>query len=154
MDGTVTTMKIITKHNQNSGSALLIAVLVSAVVLSVGIGVFQRTYKELLFSAAWKQTQFAFSAADSGIECGIYWDLHPTATASCFGTAFTWGPVPSEGTWSINRTVGASCVNIEITKAFSVSQNRTITTINSRGYNDACGSANPRRVERGLSVSY
>ncbi|OHA84431.1 MAG: hypothetical protein A2937_01705 [Candidatus Yonathbacteria bacterium RIFCSPLOWO2_01_FULL_47_33b] len=77
--------------HQKRGITLLIAVLISAVVLAVGMGVYQRIYKELYFSSFWKQTQLALATADSGLECVLYWDLHPSATPSCFNTAIpTW----------------------------------------------------------------
>lgn len=148
-------MKILIKTKQNAGSVLLIAVLMSAVVLAVGVGVYQRSYKELVFSSTWRQTQIAFGSADAGYECALYWDLHqPAVNATCFGATFPWGPVPNPGDWSTYRSVGSGCVNIHVNKTFDIAQNRTITTIQSRGYNDACGSTNPRRVERALQISY
>lgn len=74
------------KKNSSSkrGVVLLISVLVASVALAVGLGVYQRTYKELYFSSFWKQTQIASVAADSGLECATYWDLHPSATPQCF----------------------------------------------------------------------
>lgn len=100
------------------GAVLLIAILVSSVALAVGFGVYNRTYKELLFASFWKQTQTAFSAADAGLECAIYWDMHPLATASCFGSSFSWSPV-NPGTWSPSPdlAVGAGCARITITKS-------------------------------------
>ncbi|MFZ2303769.1 MAG: hypothetical protein WAV98_03220, partial [Minisyncoccia bacterium] len=69
-------MKNLTKTRKR-GVVLLIAILVGGVALAVGFGVYHRTYKELLFASFWKQTQVAFSAADSGLECALYWELHP-----------------------------------------------------------------------------
>lgn len=138
---------MIKKNNYNQGSALLIAILMSSVVLAVGFGVYQRTYKEVLFSSIWRQTQIAFSAADAGLECAIYRDLHAGATG-CFGTTFAWTPLAS-GTWSPAPLSSAGgCVNIKVTKSGAS------TVIEARGYNDACGSTNPRRVERGLRIRY
>lgn len=74
---------------QKRGVALLIAVLMMSVTLAVGLGVYQRTYKELYFSSFWKQTQIAITAADGGLECGLYWDLHPSASPACFNTTIT-----------------------------------------------------------------
>ena len=146
-------IKLFKNKEDNKGSVLLIAILMSTVVFVVGVGVYQRTYKELLFSSMWRQTQVAFSAADSGLECAIYRDLHPAST-SCFGTAFAWTPV-NPGTWySLDHAVGSGCVGITVTKTFNATLGRTITTVDARGYNDACNSTNPRRVERGLRITY
>ena len=129
----------------NKGAALLIAVLMSAVVLVVGVGVYQRTYKEVVFGSMWKQTQIAFGAADSGLECAVYSELHNTQ--NCFGLAITWPP-PASGE---DIFIGSSCVNVRMTKTSGVGG---MVTIEARGYNDTCGSTNPRRVERGLKISW
>lgn len=136
-----------TRHSQG-GAVLLIAMLVASVALSVGFGVYNRTYKELLFASFWKQTQIAFSAADSGLECVMYWDMHPQATASCFGvTVPGWNP---SANISANFLVTAPiCVNIEIIKNVAT----PLTTIRARGYN-TCDTTSPRRVERGLRIDY
>lgn len=138
------------KNVGNSGSALLIAILMSTVVLAVGVGVYQRTYKEILFSSMWRQTQAAFAAADSGLECAVYLELH--GGSFCFGQTITWTP-PSNGTWwpavPTYTPVGTGCVWMRIMKTTGVQ-----TVIEARGYNDACGSTNPRRVERGLKITW
>lgn len=82
---------------QKRGVILLIAVLMVSVTLAVGIGVYQRTYKELYFGSFWKQTQIAAAAADGGLECAMYWDLHPSATPSCFNNSSIPGLAASGG---------------------------------------------------------
>lgn len=132
-------------HTSKNGAALLMAVLMASVMLSVGLGVYQRTYKELYFSSFWKQAQIAFAAADSGLECALYWDLHKAATASCFGADVVgWDP---SGNASASFSINIPCVSIEIIKSGSA------TTIKSRGYN-TCDTNNPRRVERALRIDY
>lgn len=144
--------KILDNQVKNRGAVLLIAILVSSVALAVGLGVYNRTYKELLFASFWKQTQIAFSAADSGLECAIYWDTQsprPT-TASCFGSNIVgWDPSQNASA-NFSASISGGCVNIIITKSASVP---VITTIEARGYN-TCDASNPRRVERGLGVQY
>ncbi|MBI5077821.1 MAG: hypothetical protein HZB11_00425 [Candidatus Yonathbacteria bacterium] len=133
------------------GAVLLIAILVSGVALAVGIGVYKRIYKELLFASFWKQTQVAFAAADSGLECALYWDLHPpvSGNASCFGGAsFAWST--STPVLPQPMVVSGGCVNVIVTKTGTAP---IVTTIESRGYN-TCDTANSRRVERGLGASY
>ncbi|MEK7148345.1 MAG: hypothetical protein AAB770_00325 [Patescibacteria group bacterium] len=145
-------MKNITKIRKR-GVVLLIAILVSGVTLAVGIGVYNRVYKELLFASFWKQTQVAFSAADAGLECALYWDLHPPASGdvSCFGGAlFAWSTSTSPFVLPLNTAVSGGCVNVSIVRSGSP---LFLTTIESRGYN-TCDITNPRRVERGLGVQY
>lgn len=137
---------------QSYGSALLIAILVGSVALAVGLGVYNRTYKELLFSSFWEQTQTAFSAADAGLECALYWQIAATSPATCFGQTVSggsWTP-PNAGSFQVDIVNGVGpCVNVVI--AWDAALNATTTTV--RGYNDACSSTNVRRVERGLKVA-
>ncbi len=145
--------KTMRAQRRHKGAALLMAVLISGVILSVGIGVYQRTYKQLVFASFWKQMQIAFSAANSGMECAMYWDLHP-ATPSCFGLPYSswttrnWIPGNTTGNFEVNTSGGCSIVTI--------TKNNTwpFTIIVARGYNGACGSTSLRRVERGLMTSY
>lgn len=139
------------------GAVLLIAILMSSVALAVGFGVYNRTYKELLFASFWKQTQIAFSAADSGLECMLYWQLHPSTgspagSAQCFGpTVPGWTP-PNATTGSIDIDVpGGGCANVTV--AWDGAKNATTTV--AHGYNNSCATkgTNPRTVERGLGVA-
>lgn len=132
------------EHPKKRGVAFIIAILVSSVALAVGMGVYQRTYKELLLGSFWKHTQTAFSATVSGLECAKYRESFPGA-GSCFNNTFTWSP-SNPGEWSPSSlNVGDGCVKIIVTKDTSG------TTITSRGSNGACGTTNLRRVERELT---
>lgn len=147
-----------THPSSKKGATLLIAVIMASVMLSVGLGVYQRTYKELYFSSFWKQVQMAFASADAGFECALYWDLHPAANYTCFGNVSApWSlnlPTPpgSAVTNFLDIPTSSGCVNIEITKNDPPILGIT-TTIKARGYN-TCDTTNPRRVERGLRIDY
>ena len=140
-------------NSHNRGATLLIAVLMTSVVLSVGMGIYQRTYKSLVFSSYWKQTQIAFAAADAGIECAIYWDSHPPAVggnARCFGQDISWNPAAIDVPQIIPPIpVSGGCVDIIITRQATF----PTTIIQARGH-DKCDPANPRRVERALQFQY
>lgn len=143
---------------KKKGAVLLIAILVSSVALAVGLGVYNRTYKEALFASFWKHTQVAFLAADAGLECALYWELNPGAggpgTASCFGAAIpAWDPLVQTGSFQIDVVSGTGpCVNIVI--AYEAALLATTTT--ARGYNVSCANLTAgtvsRIVERGLKV--
>lgn len=139
------------QQTRKQGAVLLIAILVSSVALAVGLGVYNRTYKELLFASYWKQTQVAFSAADAGLECGLYWDVHSPGSPSCFGISIG-GWIPGSAGSFMGVPVGDGCVDVTITK-IGVSPAPIVTTIEARGHN-TCDTTNTRRVERGLKVSY
>ncbi len=142
-----TNYKLVTT-NSKGGAVLLMAVMMASVMLSVGLGVYQRTYKQLVFASYWKQTQIAFAAADGGLECAIYWDLRPGTSPACFGSSVSGWTTGSAANFEANTSGG--CVKVAIAKNVVA----PLTTIESRGYNDACGSTNPRRVERALRISY
>lgn len=161
----------------NKGAVLLIAILMASVMLTVGLGVYQRTYKEIYFASFWTQTQRAFSGADTGYECALYRDLHPPAVP--VGTVYFatstppavpvdtdfWcggGIVTSSFTSSASGIyvyatttfpTGPSTFNVEVVKITNITVGTTTTKIISRGYNTA-DTTNPRRVERGLKIEY
>ena len=138
------------KTTKQNGAVLIIAILIAGVTLAIGFGVYNRTYKELLFVSFWKQAQAAFSAADSGLECVMYWDTHPAANYACFGNvAAAWPAIPVGTTAVLSMTVYTGCVSVEITKNAAY----PFTTIRSRGYN-TCTTTDPRRVERGIRIDY
>jgi hypothetical protein len=73
-------------HTRQNGFALLFSVLTASLVLSVGLAILNLTLKEFVLSSQIRDSQFAFYAADAGLECALYWDLkHPEYAGSIFG---------------------------------------------------------------------
>lgn len=62
--------------NRQKGFTLTFAILVGALLLSIGISMANLALKELALSSIGKESRSAFYAADSGIECAIFWDVH------------------------------------------------------------------------------
>jgi hypothetical protein len=56
------------------GFALLFAVLISGLLITIGISIFNISIKELMISASIRDSQTAYYAADSAAECFFYWD--------------------------------------------------------------------------------
>ena len=83
---------ILSKINQflsrqkKSGFTLLYAILTISVLIAVGISMLDIAIRELVISSSGRDSQFAFYAADSGIECALFWDLRASAT-SAFATS-------------------------------------------------------------------
>ena len=148
---------------------MLLGSLISSLLLVVALAIFNITIKEVLLSSAARESQFAFYAADTGIECALNWDFNYNGTDSAFATSTDSIP-PGDGvdcvgediatTWSITNDanaatttfeliVGDGCVDVEVAKFGFPSQTR----IESRGHN-TCDTDNPRRVERAIFVSY
>ena len=147
------------KHN---GFALLYAVLISSILLAIGLAIFNLTIKELLLSSLGRDSQFAFYAADTGAECALYWDFDevdafatssPAASVNCGNknvpVTATGGDGVYERTFDIDFSPEPYCAVVSVTKYESPLK----TIIESRGYN-TCDTANPRRVERAIRVTY
>ncbi len=64
-------------QTSTGGFALLYAVLIASVMTSIGLAIFNITTKEIILSSAARESQFAFYAADTGIECGLFWNTAP-----------------------------------------------------------------------------
>ncbi len=60
---------------KNKGFTLLFAVIVSTLVLAVGASIISIALKQVLLSGVGRDSQFAFYAANTGIECALYWEL-------------------------------------------------------------------------------
>lgn len=53
---------------------LFIAVVIMGILLFISFAVINITLKATLFASSGRDSQYAFYAADAGIECAIYWD--------------------------------------------------------------------------------
>jgi hypothetical protein len=85
-------------HNKKEkGFALLMALVVVSVVISISLSVLDLTIKQLRLSTNSKDSEVAFSAANAGLECARYWrefsasQIESGATISpaptCFGAS-------------------------------------------------------------------
>ncbi len=147
------------KLRTEKGFTLLIAVLISGVLLAIGLAIFNITIKEILLSSSGRDSQFAFYAADSGIECALYWDqkevgfaTSTTSTISCNDTSILdVGGVGYDTPMVFQFEVGGFCSVVSVIK----SETHPRTKIESKGYNTTCDNVvNPRRIERAIRVTY
>ena len=157
---------------RQAGFTLLFSLLVVSVILSVSLGISNIMTKELKLSGIGRESQIAFYAADVGIECFFYWEIkHPGLDDSAFepadapSDAFKCAessfcaisdanPDTNKSSYSFTLPFGAptnSCVEIKVDKNYSIS-NKVITTVESRGYNVACDSDSPFKVERAIRL--
>lgn len=142
----------------NKGFTLFIAIIITGTVLLIAAGITGLSVKESLISGTGRESQYAFYAADTGMECALYWDVQNPSGVSAFATSSA-----SQITCSNqNMIVGGSqistltftlspqpyCVVVTVTK-----ENNGSTRIESRGLN-TCDTSNPRRVERAVRASY
>ncbi len=161
---------------KQAGITLFIVIVIMSILLLISFAIVNITLKATLFSSSGRDSQYAFYAADSGIECAIYWDsrFNPSKFAtstsgspiSCNNIAISNGQtIPGTTTLTLiggggnanptsifyfNMNQGSDpepyCAIVTVTKNTDGS-----TYIKSRGYN-TCDPSNPRRVERGIEL--
>lgn len=153
------------RNKKNRGFSLLISVVITGAVIVISTGIVSLASQFIRISTAGRDSQIAFYAADSGIECALFWDIKSPIGRSAFSTDVQNSIYcnKDESNTSNQWTVGGSristinkitflpdpfCAIVTVTK----NENGT-TLIESRGYN-TCDLANPRRVERALRASY
>ncbi len=96
------------------GFTILFASLVASLLLAVGLVIFDITYKEVLFSTVARDSDFAIYAADSGLECALYWDARYAGSAnygsgSVFATSTNSSP-PQSGVVCNSQDIAAAGV--------------------------------------------
>ncbi len=146
-------MKHIAPKN-NKGFTLLLAILITSIILGISVGFSAFIIRELIISAMGRESQKAFFASDSGIECSLYWDLRQNAFATsstssinCAGSSKTVGGSSGISEFDLNFTNGA-CSHVKVDKTVYPQ-----TKINSYGRN-TCNLSDPNRVERALEIIY
>jgi hypothetical protein len=72
-------IKKLFKNKDKKGISLLIAVLVGSTALLVGFALANLAFKELVLTGSIRDSEIAFYAANSGVECGLFEDLRSLA---------------------------------------------------------------------------
>ncbi|OHA88715.1 MAG: hypothetical protein A2653_00230 [Candidatus Zambryskibacteria bacterium RIFCSPHIGHO2_01_FULL_43_25] len=162
------TNKLKTAKNKKRGIALYVAVTVTGILVLVSFAVISLAIRQLSISSSSRDSQAAFYAADSGIECALYWDVKGVGGQSAFATStvnqISCGDTtnnPGNSNISVGGSMTSSfhldflpepfCADVSVTKDY-VSGLPT-THIESRGYNN-CDPNNLRRVERAIKADY
>lgn len=72
--------------NTKSGFAILYAILMVSIVLTISLSLLNITFKQIIFSVTGRDSKIAFYAADSALQCATYWDVYAVPnTDSPFG---------------------------------------------------------------------
>ena len=154
---------------KQKGFTLLIAVVISSLLLSIGMAILNSTLKGFELSILVRNSQFAFYAADSGLECALYWDIKGEIFATSTEPVDMSPPVKNcagsadiRTIWTIsNRIANGALTTLRLDfpnsycaiVAVKKSDSSPYTTIESRGYN-TCTSGDPKRVERAIRITY
>jgi hypothetical protein len=156
------------KIKKNTGFAILFAVTLSSILLSIALGVANIATKEVKFSTSNRFSNDAFFAADTGIECAFYNDrstsnsfleLGSSGVVSCLGSDISLVGVYPSWAFTIPNlgSSGQSCVKVFVTKQANPTTGEINTTILSKGYNigdSLCDSTNLNRIEREIKTTY
>jgi hypothetical protein len=168
-------MKFFIKQNliknikKDKGFVILFAVVLTSIILSISLGLADITYKEISFGTSAKNTGDAFFAADTGVECALYYDFKwvqtingyqnpfgyndPSGTnpltLECAGNQFGFiGGYSASGPWTFIldnlSSTGKACVIVTVTKDFNLplDPDDDETRIISKGYNIGGGNGN------------
>lgn len=162
---------------EQRGFALLIAVIFMSAMLTFGLALGSLGYKQQVLASSAIQSQYAFYAADSALECALYADQQLNLFAHVPPAPPGSPPVPAprmtcdnsepisaivlshtETEWAIELRLsldsGTRCADVTIYKPAPESG---MTYIFSRGYDVSCaalGGSAPNFVSRGLETSY
>lgn len=163
------------------GFALFIAVILSSVAAVVTLALTSLAYKSLILSSTARESQYAFYAADTALECALYWDagknnasgvtLFPydasatTVTITCGTQSVTLtGSQPDvhttkyqSGWFALN---GSACARVSVYKTDGTTAPAVhVGQLFGDGVNVACAKVttnpiDPRAIERGLKAWY
>lgn len=149
-----------------SGFVILFAGTISAILLSIALGVANIAFKEVKFRTSDKETNAAFFAADVGVECALFYDRSDQNKFPADGPAM---PITCANNLDIPVSFSAGVYNFTITNLGDLGQgcakvtvDKTappMTTIISSGYNNggnvpgSCVQGS-NTVERQIELNY
>lgn len=151
----------------NKGFTLFIAIIVMGTLLLITAGITSLAVKQAFISSSGRESQAAFYAADTGMDCALYWDVNnsggddsafstsTSSTINCNNTVIPsmggGGYVLATSTFSFTLSPNPYCATVTVNKIYVGGNLKT--TIESKGYN-TCDTSNSRRVERAVRATY
>jgi Tfp pilus assembly protein PilX len=153
-------------YGTQKGFTLFMSLVLAGTLLLIASGVVNLAVKQSLISSSGRESQLAFYAADTGMECALFWDVkNPEGEQSAFATTTTstitcnQDAANPDNEWVVG---GADVSMVEYitflpepycAKVIVTKHDSGTTTIESLGYN-TCDLTNPRRVERAVRATY
>lgn len=156
------------------GFSLLIAVIFASVMLTFGLQLASLEYKQQVLASTALQSQYAFYAADAGLECALTADqqqnifAYPASApsnaptmkcdnASALASIFSYDTTRLLVSYRFNLDGSTHCTDVMVYKPNPATPGGR-TSIYAQGYNVSCAVvANPggkRFAYRGLKASY
>jgi hypothetical protein len=127
------------------GIALLFTLLIIGVAISLSVGVFNIIIGELEIGEGARESTRAFFAADSGVECVLYWDLKEQAFV--FGSGNEGAITCAGASFQLTRSCATPFCEQVDGKNATVYQNSAALTLG----NGACASLTVIKFEDGAS---
>ncbi len=166
-------MKFLLKKNKEQGLSraqprgftLFVGLIIASSLLLIATGVVNLALKQSLISSSGKESQLAFYAADTGMECALYWDISNPNGVSAFSIETGTSGIECnhdisnpDNIWTVGGTSESTIGPITFLPEsycaiVTVHKDGETTIIESKGYN-TCDLANPRRVERAVRAQY
>ncbi len=150
----------INRQSSKPGFVVLFTVLIASVVLAMALGIANVALKQIALTASATDANKSFYAADTGVECALYYDRKvPAAFEGGSNVVYCMGAItPVTNTSNIysfqfiipsQSGSGDACADVTVDKS---AVNQTVVT--SKGKNNQCGFDNSRTVERAIQVTY
>ena len=152
--------------SSSRGFVAIFAMLIATVILIMVISITGTAYKETVLSASVRESERAFYAADTGVECGLYLDriaggvfVSGGVTDSMCGDIAIDVDVDGLGSvYTFDVPISSnSCAKVDVFKNLLIDGD-SFTQVISRGYNASCDDlldlGSRRVVERKLDVRY
>jgi Tfp pilus assembly protein PilX len=147
------------------GFTLLIAVILASVTLALALALLDVAYKQITLAFAAKHSHYAFAAADTALECALYYDQKDdlfnynssNGTLTCGGNTVTVTydnvSAPRYRTFTLPCAGGTGQSAVVRIYKWNPTDPSPTTAVYANGYN-SCSTTDTRRVERGLKASY
>ena len=108
----------ILNSKKNKGFVILFAMLISSLILLISAGIFNVVQKEVVLSSSARESQRAFYAADSALECALYSDLIGVSLGGAGSTKRTPFTITPEGSESHAGNPEYTCGGAEISSFY------------------------------------
>lgn len=143
---------------------MLFTVVIISIILALALGIADVTFKQTILSELARDSQLAFYQADSGVECGLYYDLSvgqfPPKTQvttvpnqiTCGNNTASFVPLQSNTDYFVYAEDVGNQKNPCFVITFDKTNYPTKSSVSTRGYS-TCAS-NTKQVERALNVTY
>ncbi|MHB8914154.1 MAG: pilus assembly PilX family protein [Minisyncoccota bacterium] len=156
----------------HKGFALLVAVIFMSVMLTFGLALGSLAYKQEILASSALESQYAFYAADAGLECALYadqklntfdYDSHGATNPPTLITCDSVQATPLGYSYTVNQLVVRERLSLDSTRCADIAVYKPkpntggTTYVFSQGYDVSCDTLAtnpPRLASRGIEVHY